>query len=109
MIGGDDHDVLAHRQELEQQALAAIVTSWAPNCATFTRARELPIPGAAYSPPPLRSDSHPRGLPGLRGPIRDRVERDTQMAALAADQCWLAVERGDLFLLEHPGTPLQGL
>ena len=39
-----------------------------PPCGTATRAREKPGP-----PPPLRSDEHPYGLPGLEGDSLTRV------------------------------------
>ena len=36
---------------------------WAPNCATFSRAREIPIKNVKNPPKPIRSIAHPRGIP----------------------------------------------
>ncbi len=82
------------------------VTHWAPNCATFSRAREKRIPGVAFSPPPLRSEEYPEGLPWIRTgknkKLKARVELDTRMAVLAAERCLKDHRKGKVFSLEHP-------
>ena len=94
------HDLLT--KELDRCNLM----HWAPNCATFSRARERPIPGVAFSPPPLRSESFPKGLPwvcsGKNKRLAGRVELDTRMADMAAEDCILAHKEGRAFSLEHP-------
>ena len=74
---------------------------WAPNCATFSRAREIPVPGAKNAPVPLRSDEFPEGIPDevnrLSSKARKRLDTDTRMADLAADSCVAA---------EHPGRSI---
>ena len=39
---------------------------FAPPCGTCSRARKIHIKDAMYRPVPLRSELHPRGLPGLQ-------------------------------------------
>ena len=94
------HDLLT--RELDRSNLR----HWAPNCATFSRAREKPIPGVAFSPPPLRSVSFPKGLPwvcsGRNKRLAGRVELDTRMADMAAEDCFRAHREGKAFSLEHP-------
>ena len=70
-------DSILLTSELEDSMLQ----HWAPNCGTFSRARERLIPGAVFSPPPLRSDEFPRGIPevivSLPAPKRRKLELDT--------------------------------
>ena len=99
-----DRGVLLHEDEQSD------LTHYAPNCATFSRAREIPIKGVKSCPRPLRSESHPFGIPSevermsKRG--RKRLADDTEMAELAANRCWERAERGKAFTLEHPGNSL---
>ena len=59
---------------------------WAPNCATFSRALEIPIPGVRFPPEPKRSEEFPEGLPRMLAyeKLAPRIENDTAMAHLAA-------------------------
>ena len=87
--------------------LEALLAHFAPNCATFSRAREIPIQGASNAPRPLRSLDHPRGIPGelerrMNKKQRSRLESDTSMADLSAEKCFEALEAGRYFSLEHP-------
>ena len=79
---------------------------WAPNCGTFSRARERPIPGVANPPVPLRSDECPFGIPSVLSTLppakRRKVELDTDMAVMAADSSLRAHRNGRYFGLEHP-------
>ena len=76
------------------------------NCATFSRAREIPIRGVRNPPEPLRSEEHPQGTPSvlcrLSPKQRKRLQNDTLMADMSATECWEAAERGKGFTLEHP-------
>ena len=102
--------VFKHRGQLLAEAKEAEVSHWAPNCATYSRAREIPIQGVASPPRPLRNESNPEGIPeelarmGKRA--RRRLEDDTAMADLSAEQCEEAADRGKVFTLEHPGNSL---
>lgn len=55
-------DVFSNADRLDSECLNSAVESHGPNCGTFSRARERPIPGVARLPPPLRSINKPRGL-----------------------------------------------
>ena len=83
---------------------------WAPNCATFSRAREIPIKGVKNPPRPLRSEEHPEGIPDevsrLSSKARKRPSLDGQMADMAARDCEKADQEGKGFSLEHPGRSL---
>ena len=67
----------AHGRALGWAWLKHAATKWAafaPPCGTSSRARELP-----NGPPPLRSELHPGGLPGLQGLDKVRVEAANAM------------------------------
>ena len=99
-----------HRNQLLAEAKEAKVSHWAPNCATYSRAREIPIKGVATPPKPLRDEENPKGIPRelarMSKKARRRLEDDTSMADLSADQCYQAAEDGRVFTLEHPGNSL---
>ena len=48
---------------------------WAADCSTFSRAREITIPGHKHGPKPLRTEGLPRGLQALQNRDADRVEK----------------------------------
>ena len=103
-------NVLARKATLQQQLRRSLIEHFAPNCATFSRARERPVPGARNAPRPLRSTLHPEGLPevwsngGRRTQLR--VEQDTEMAVLAAEEALDAHRAGKAFTLEHTGRSI---
>lgn len=103
-------DVLKEKLDLLQQVRGSRLTHWAPNCATFSRAREIPIKGVRSPPAPLRSEAFPEGIPGrLEGmskKAKSRLVRDTIMANMAAEEALRAHERGGLFTLENPARSL---
>ena len=80
----------------------SLIRHWAPNCSTFSRARERPIVGVAFSPKPL----NPRGIPSvvleLPPSKRRRLDLDTQMADMAEEDCIASHLAGRYFCLEHP-------
>ena len=79
---------------------------WAPNCATFSKARERPIPRVKNAPKPVRSESYPKGIPSalrnMSTRSRKRLQLDTEMADMAARDCLDRHARGKEFGLEHP-------
>ena len=103
-------DVFRDGQELAEDLDAADIRHWAPNCATFSRAREIPIPGVKSAPIPLRSEEFPRGIPcevdRMSSKAKRRLELDTNMADMAAKDCTDADEKGKIFTLEHPGRSI---
>ena len=88
----------------------ADLSHFAPNCATFSRAREIPIKGVANPPRPLRSSEFPEGIPEevsrLSKKALKRLNNDTEMADLSACLCEEIDEQGKAFTLEHPGNSI---
>ena len=103
-------DVFRDESELKVSLRNAKVAHWAPNCCTFSRAREKPIPGVANAPKPLRSVEHPRGIPEVVSKLpqakRRKLDLDTKMADMAAEHCLVAHREGRYFSLEHPRNSL---
>ena len=97
-LRGDQFDVIDNEVALDEVVLNSASQHHGPNCGTFTRARERPIPGVQNPPLPLRSDAFPEGLPYLEQPrwkrMRERVDRDTYMAKGAAQRCITAHKSG---------------
>ena len=103
-------DVFRDRIELDSELALHEVQHWAPNCCTFSRARDYPIPGVTNPPKPLRSESFPEGIPGVVQDLpvakRRKLSLDTDMANLAADRCLEAHRNGRYFSLENPMNSL---
>ena len=111
-----DVSVPANAERLQRQAAMTLVQQWAPDCSTFSRALERPIPGApeGKGPMPLRSKLHPRGLPWKTlletfGPkkarvIQEKLELHNFMAVTAAKECIKAVKEGRYVCIENPGN-----
>ena len=99
-------DVFRDGELLDQCLFLSLLAHFAPNCATFSRAREIPIKGASNAPRPIRSIDHPEGIPGevqrMTRKQRSRLEADTGMADLSALKCQEALDSGRYFSLEHP-------
>ena len=106
LVLGPDHDVLVHSKLLDSVLSCVSMVHFGPNCATFSRAREFPIPGVKFPPRPLRSKEYPEGLPDIPSWDRERVANDTATAQLAARKSLEAHARGGKFSLEHPGNSL---
>lgn len=88
-------------------------TTWrhgAPNCSTFSRARERPIEGVKHPPKPLRNESFPEGIPEVLFSLpphkRRKVRDDTNMAIMAAEDFLQARADGKWFSLERPKNSL---
>jgi len=103
-------DVFLESSELSLEISIALLTHFAPNCATFSRAREIPIRNVANPPKPLRSEVHPEGIPEelqkLSKKALKRLNDDTSMANLSADYCCDIHLQGRKFTLEHPGRSI---
>jgi len=99
-------DVFVNGDRLRLELEEAWLRHWAPNCATFSRAREIPIVGIPNAPRPVRSGEYPMGIPDevqkMSGKQKARLDCDSKMANLAADDCYSAAELGKPFSLEHP-------
>ena len=97
-------------QTHEEEPGASDLSHFAPNCATFSRAREIPIKGVVSPPKPIRSESFPKGIPEelskMSKKSRKRIDLDTQMADLSALKALEAHSLGRGFTLEHPGNSL---
>ena len=103
-------DAFRDRECLDREDGLAGLAHFAPNCATFSRAREIPLPGVKNAPIPLRSDQFPRGIPSelarLSPKARKRLACDTEMAVMSAERCLRRHKAGRFFSLEHPGRSL---
>ena len=81
---------------------------WAAlDCSTKTRCRNIPskIPGRNL-PPPLRSDEHPMGLPGLQGSDKERVTTDNAAAEFVLAELKMHQDRGGGSGRENPANSL---
>ena len=107
-------NVIHNHATLVEEVRSSELQHWGPNCGTFTRARDILIPGVKNAPPPLRNNCFPEGLPAIlnrAGPAdgdrtRQRVIDDTFMADLAAEECLRTHRAGFGFSLEHPGRSI---
>ena len=103
-------DVFVHTDDLAFETDVADLSHWAPNCATFSRAREIPIIGVRNPPLPLRSEEFPAGIPTelarMSKRARLRLEKDTEMAEKAAEVCLIRHQANKAFSLEHPGRSI---
>lgn len=99
-------DVFVDDDRLNRELDEAWLRHRAPNCATFSKAREIPIAGVPNAPRPVRSGAHPLGIPEevqrMSGKQRARLHCDSRMANMAAEDCIKADEEGKPFSLEHP-------
>ena len=107
-LRGDQFDVMENEGALDEVISNSAAQHHGPNCGTFSRARERPIPGVVNSPKPLRSNEFPEGLPYLEQPrwnrMKVRVDRDSYMAIGAAQRCTRTRKAGLPFALERPGN-----
>ncbi len=91
-----------------KQRDSVLVRLWACPCSTFSRAREKSLGYSADGGPPiLRSDSHPKGVPGLSPRDQARVDKDTLLAVRAADWAKHSLATGGtLTIIENPRNSL---
>lgn len=102
--------VFKHANQLEDEVSSSSASHCAPNCATFSRAREIPIKGIKCPPRPVRSELFPKGIPSelerMSAKSRKRLRDDSTMADLSAESCLRAHKAQKIFSLEHPGRSL---
>ena len=102
--------VFKHRDALVGEVNDSDLSHFAPNCATFSRAREIPIRGVRNCPRPVRNESCPQGIPSeveaLSKRGRKRLADDTEMADLSANFCLERANKKKGFTLEHPGNSI---
>ena len=111
--------VIADLSTIEGQSLALqlfekhkpYVIHSGPPCGTSSRARERPISNnlklrGAPEPKPLRSDSHPWGIPGLVGTDLERVNAANMIYKFILGLCKKRHAAGELFSLENPSTSI---
>jgi hypothetical protein len=67
--------VFKDRNLLNQELEEAKLRHMSPNCATFSRAREIPIKGVANPPRPLRNEEFPGGIPSEINKMNPRSRR----------------------------------
>ena len=79
-------NVLKHREQLCNDARTSSVSHWGPNCATFTRAREIEMPGVPNAPKPLRSNAYPEGLPEVLDQARHNAHGKNHQKSAACDR-----------------------
>lgn len=103
-------DVFRDVRRLDQECQEAALVHFAPNCATFSRAREIPIKGVRNPPKPLRSEEEPTGIKSVLSTMskraRVRLEKDTLMAGDSASRCLKRHKAQRSFSLEHPGRSI---
>ena len=102
--------VFKDRARLVSQLSSSSLCHFAPNCATFSRAREIPIPHVKSPPRPLRSEAFPEGIPHevskMSRKAAQRLQLGTEMAQLSARECMRAHAEGRAFTLEHPARSI---
>ena len=74
----------------------------APPCGSASRARDRPLSGQQWGPPPLRSDRYPWGLPHLTGKLKDRVEQANLLYIKIAAFCRELSRRNIPWCIENP-------
>ena len=103
-------DVFLDCNDLDVDVLEADLAHFAPNCATFSRAREIPIQGVANAPRPIRSIDYPQGIPeevsNMTRKQKMRLDLDTRMADMSAEYCEKKASQRKYFALEHPANSL---
>lgn len=81
-------------------------THFAPPCGTASKAREIPIRPELLKgrppPIPLRSNTHPNGLPDLHGEDAERVHKANLLYELTAEAIWICHKNGILWSCENP-------
>ena len=99
-------DVFRDSVSLDTDLVDSLLAHWAPNCGTFSRARERPIKGVRNPPKPLRSTAYPKGIPNVLVSLPkaklSKLVNDTRMADLAAENCANRHLNSLFFSLEHP-------
>ena len=95
-----------HLFRLWEQSAPSFVHIGIP-CGTSSRARERPLPATmcqagAPQPQPLRSQTHPFGLPTLQGRDLYKVQKANALARFCIRLIYKAWETGTPFVVENP-------
>ena len=67
--------IFKHRTDLDRDLSLSTLRHFAPNCATFSRAREIPIPGVENAPRPIGDEDHPEGIPSEIGKMNAKSKK----------------------------------
>jgi hypothetical protein len=104
----DDLDSTARQQELRDQVQSVTFVAAAFDCSTKSRVRENPreFEDGRQTPGPPRSESHPEGLPSLRGAAKRRAERGNAVTHFILEPLEDHDARGGGSLREGPGRSL---
>ena len=113
--GWSEYDVTvpANEARLRSQAALSLTQHWAPDCSTFSRALDKPIPGAkeGQGPMAMRSKEFPEGLPWQElkarfkwtaKVVKDKLKLHNMLAGLAAAECLKAARQGRYVIVENP-------
>ena len=76
----------------------------APPCGTASRARDIPMSSDEHGPPPLRSELHPEGLPGLTKFWKNRVDSANAIYERMCNFCFFLNVLSITWSLENPGN-----
>ena len=108
LIFGDEFDLAnAEVQDsIRAQIREADACFWAPECSTFSRAREkrLPVPGGG--PPVLRNKQFIHGMPNLCGKDRVKVEVANRFTQFTLRETLEGVLAGKCQVIENPAGSL---
>ena len=75
---------------------------FAPPCGTSSRARLIQRRGR-WSPPIIRTDQYPDGIPSLSGSLLARVESANKLYAVTGELVRWCVAHDTYFSIENPG------
>ena len=75
---------------------------WAPDCSTFTRAREKRLPGGDGGPPILRTAGAVKGVELISGADKLRVERANNFAEFTLLSAFVGALNGTGQVIENP-------
>ena len=96
IVFGDEWDLSSAdvQEKVRKDIRLADACFWAPECSTFSRARNrrLAIPGGG--PPILRSETFVKGFPTIRGSDAIKVERANRFTEFTFKEVKSAVQRG---------------
>ena len=108
ITASDDLLHVKSQQELDAQVTEADFINVAMDCSTKSRIREIPrkFDDGRPCPKPLRSESHPEGVPGLRGADKDRVEADNTVCLFVLGLLQRHAEKGGVSIRENPERSL---
>ena len=109
-VFGAEHNLADPQVQVEVQGiLRGADFIWAAlDCSTKSRVRDIPrrFADGREMPAPLRSETHPMGLPGLQGRDKERVTNDNEAAEFVLGELRMHQERGGASGRENPANSL---